>query len=220
MLTTSLKASLPSDERFNGYKIPGDFDIIGGSLSDGAPSEYMIGIEVKRFRYFYSADKCSWILKGPGSYGRGQARGYSVFGFNKVMLCHFVVAEPIQHPDYNPHLLNAAVIADGIAALRRKKIPIAARDPFGYCIIGWSQVPHKDPLHAGSLPGPDIIKSAPENPLMADMNVQTFRRNLFEQVRGKIKDAACHNNNESMPIILRFQNEADVNKKKTDGGRD
>ena len=117
---------------------------------------------------------------------------------------HFVVAEPIKHPDYNPHLLNASVIADGIAALRRKKIPIAPRDPFGYCIIGWSQVSHKGPLYAGSLPGPDIIKSAPENPLMADMNVQTIRMALFERVRRKIEDAVNHNNNQSRPLILRF----------------
>lgn len=160
--TASLKPSLPSDEQFNVYKIPGDLDIVGGPLFDETPGDCIVGIEVKRFRYLYSETENSWALKNPDSYGRKQAKGYSLFGFKKIMLCHFVVAEPIQHPNYNPHLLNAVIISDGIDAVRNKKILIESDEPFGYCIIGWSQVPHKDPLDAGLLPGPYIVVLAPE----------------------------------------------------------
>ncbi|MBI3582719.1 MAG: hypothetical protein HY096_02060 [Nitrospinae bacterium] len=200
MPTDKLKEPLHSVRHCNDYKIPGDLDIIGGHLSDGIPSDYIVGIEIKRFRYLYSPDNRAWVVKNPDSYGREQARGYSVFGFNKIMLCHFVVAEPIDHQDYNPWLLNASIIADGMQAVKKKRIKIKLCDPFGYCIIGWSQVSFKDPLYAGSFRGPEIIKSTPENHFLADINFKYVQKALLQQVQRKLKEL----NSDSLPIILRF----------------
>lgn len=200
MKTDLLKESLPSGFDFDKHKIPGDLDIIGGSLVNGMLSDDIIGIEIKRFRYMYSADKQSWIVKNPDSYGRKQARGYSFLGFDKIMLCHFVVAEPDNNPDYNLHLLNASIIGDGIRALRKKRIKINPDDPFGYCIVGWSQVPHRDPLYAGSLPGPDTVKTAPKNPLRANVKFQSIRRVLLRQIQERI-DEHVHR---SLPMIIDF----------------
>ena len=198
--TDTLKGHLPSVRHCNDYKIPGDLDIVGGSLSNGMPSDYMVAIEIKRFRYLYSPDKRAWVVKDPKSYGRKQARGYSIFGFNKIMLCHFVVAEPIDHPDFNPWLLNASIIADAIQAVKEKGIKIKLCDPFGYCIIGWSQVSFKNPLYAGSFCGPEIIKSTPENHFSADTNFKNVRKALLQQVQRKLKEL----NSNSLPVILRF----------------
>lgn len=208
--TDTLKEFLPLAKNADGYKIPGDLDIIGGPLSNGMLSEYLIGIEIKRFRYLYSTDKHSWTLKNPDSYGRKQTRGYSFFGFDKIMLCHFVVAEPVHHPKYNPHLLNASIVADGMRAVRKKKIVIEPHDPFGYCIIGWSQVPYEDqphedpfhngPLRTGSLVGPEIIKAAPKNPCMADKNLPDVRNTLLQQVQRKLDKLTSH----SLPAVFRF----------------
>jgi hypothetical protein len=208
MSTDTLKGFLPSVKCPDRYKIPGDLDIIGGPLSNGMPSEYIIGIEIKRFRYLYSTDNHSWGLKDPDSYGTKQARGYSLFGFDKIMLCHFVVAEPVHHPEYNPHLLNASIVDNGIMAVRKKRIEIEPHDPFGYCIICWSQVPyelhedslHKGPLRTGSLGGPDIIKSAPKNPFMTNKNLQDVRKTLLQQVQRKLDKLTSH----SVPAICRF----------------
>lgn len=197
MPTDVLKNSLPLNSN---HKIPGDLDIIGGSLSNGILSKPIIGIEVKRFRYVYSDEKQSWVVKNPDSYGREQARGYSFFGFDKIMLCHFIVAEPVHHPDCNPHLLNASIIANGIDAVVRKKIELEAGDPFGYCIVGWSQVPHKDSLHAGSLPGPVIIKSAPKNPLAIDKGCQSIQSALLQMVQERIMKYTQR----PLPIIINF----------------
>jgi hypothetical protein len=196
-----LKRYLPSILPYKNpdeYKIPGDFDIIGGTLTNKIPTDYIVGVEIKRFRYTASGD-----LKNPDEFGRRKTIGYTLFGFNKVMLCHFVVAETVHHPDYHDWLLNAGIVSDGMLAVKKKNIGIKQDTPCGYCILGWSQVSHKDPLQAGGMPEPDINKRAQNNPLANDINFQQVRVALIERVRQVVgQKMEAQKNQLSQPIII------------------
>jgi hypothetical protein len=68
-----LKRYLPSILPYKNpdeYKIPGDFDIIGGTLTNKIPTDYIVGVEIKRFRYTASGD-----LKNPDEFGRRKTIG-------------------------------------------------------------------------------------------------------------------------------------------------
>ena len=193
-LPSKLPYKIPDD-----CKIPGYFDIIGGPLINKIPTDYVVSFEIKRFRYTASGD-----LKNPSDeFGRRKTIGYTLFGFNKVMLCHFVVAETVHHPDYNDWLLNAGIVGDGMLAVKKKNIGIKQDTPCGYCILGWSQVSHKDPLRAGSIPEPDIIKQAQNNPIANDINFQQVRGALIERVRRVVgQKMEAQKNRVSQPIII------------------
>jgi hypothetical protein len=179
------------------YRIPGNFDIIGGSLVDEMPSDYIVGFEVKRFRYI------AGNLKDPDSFGTSQAKGYSLFGFNKVMLCHIVVAQPLNLPNYNDWFLNNSIVLDGMEKLQKRKIGINDETFFGcgYSILGWAQVSHKDPHEAGGLPS-FIVKHAKENPFSRDVLFQDARNALISHTRSLYKQKMSNRTANSRPIIV------------------
>lgn len=184
------------------YRIPGNFDIIGGPLIDGMPADYIVGFEMKRFRYIAGE------LKDPDSFGTSQAKGYTFFGFNKVMLCHILVADPVHHPDYNDWLLNSSIVAEGMTKLRKRRVGIN-EDVFcgcGYSILGWAQVSHKDPLDAGGLPT-DIVKSAEENPFAKNIDFQNVRNALIAHVRELFELRVIEGKrSSSQPVIVSIDN--------------
>jgi hypothetical protein len=188
------------------YKKPGDFDMIAGPLSDGSPSDYIIGIEVKRFRYIFENNR--WALKKPYNLGQKQASGYTRYGFNKVMLHHFVVAEPVHLPgskDGRVWMDNAGLIGDGMDAVKR--LGILPDGPYGYSITGWAQVPHedpnKDPTRAGGIPAPYIVEPTPSNPFANDRLFQDVRGALLDRIRQEIRQKI--KTNTSPPLIISYK---------------
>jgi hypothetical protein len=184
------------------YKKPGDFDIIAGSLSDGSVTNYMVSIEVKRFRYIVRDDR--WILKKPYNTGEMQAAGYTLYGFDRVLLHHFVVAEPVHLPgsqDGAVWLDNAGLVLDGMDAVKR--VGIVPTGPYGYSITGWAQVPHKDPTWAGSIPAPYVVTPTPMNPNANDRMFQNIRGALWNHLRQEVEQRL--KTSTSLPLIISYK---------------
>jgi hypothetical protein len=186
------------------YKKPGDFDIIAGPLSDRLPTDYIIGIEVKRFKYIFKNNR--WNLKKPYNLGQMQASGYTLYGFNKVMLHHFVVAEPVHLPgskDGAVYLDNAGIVGDAMDAVKR--LGIVPDGLYSYSITGWAQVPHKDkdPTHSGGIPEPYIVEQTPINPFANDRVFQNVRGALLDRIRQEIRQK--HRSKKSLPLILSYK---------------
>lgn len=180
-----------------GYKRPGDFDIIAGPLLNGEPTDYMVGIEVKRFRYVI--EKNRWVLKKPYNFGERQVYGYSLYGFNKVLLYHYIVAEPVYLPGSKNGAVwidNAGIVRDGMDAVKR--LGIVPDGQCGYCIGGWAQIPDKDPTCAGS-PDFDPVTTAPDNFIGDKGNVRIA---LLDQVSREMRQLR---NNTPLPLIISFK---------------
>ncbi len=181
-----LEKSLCKSKIKKNFKMPGDFDIIAGPLVDWSPTDYIIGIEVKRFSFILKNNR--WVLKKPYSFGEKQVIGYTLYGFNKVMLYHFVVAEPIlltESKDGRVWIDNSSIVNVGMDAVKR--LEIIPDDPCGYCIGGWSQIPHKDPNSAGGIPAPYIIKPTPDNPNANKKTFQNVRDVLLDRMSKEIR---------------------------------
>jgi hypothetical protein len=183
-------------------KRPGDFDLLCGPLENGLPTEYIVGIEVKRFKYILRGKR--WSLIKPYSLGELQTEGYTFYGFQKVMLYHYVVAEPVLYDgsvNGRVWLDNVEHVWNGIDAV--EKLGVVPTGPYGYSIGGWSQVPHKDPLHAGA-PHFKPVFEVPENPYSVDKRYADIRLTLLQQIEREVLQKRSFD--QSLPVIITYKN--------------
>ncbi len=179
-LKDSLPKPIPSDVEWE-YKLPGDFDIIAGPMEAGAPADLVVALEVKRFPFN------NGVVKHPSGYGRLQAKGYLLFGFDRVMLTHIVVANPLEYQGSN-WIGNAAHVAEGMDALQRKKLDLSDVKCYGYSIGGWSELPGGTPDLSGGF-GFRIVRPPSQNPLCKQEKFIAVRDALFDKIRQAVNSS-------------------------------
>lgn len=179
-LRDSLPNPIPREITWD-HTLPGDFDVIAGPMEDGAPADLVVALEVKRFPFN------NGVIKHPSGYGRLQVKGYLLFGFDRVMLTHIVVANPLEYQGSN-WIGNAANVAEGMDTLQRKKLDISDVEFYGYSIGGWSEVPGGTPDPSGGFRF-SMLRQPSDNPLRKHEKFIGVRDALFNRIRQAAKSS-------------------------------